>query len=69
MKINSKTAIKAKIKNDPAPKYDCINGKHIPTIKFPAQFAILPSAIALGRGPTSNSSEPIKYGIGPRPIP
>ena len=44
-------------------------GNVMPTIKFPPQLQTLPSAIAIGLGPTSNSSDPIKYGIGPRPIP
>lgn len=43
--------------------------KVIPTKKFPPQLHIDPQAIATGLGPTSNSSDPMKYGIGPKPIP
>lgn len=59
--------IVANIANDPEPKAFCILGNVMPIKKFPPQFAILPIAIALDLGPTSNNSEPMKYGIGPNP--
>lgn len=57
---NNIVVIRAKIKKDGAPITFCIVGKAMPIMKFPPQFAILPKAMALGRGPTSKSSEPIK---------
>ncbi|CAG5108799.1 Protein of unknown function, partial [Cotesia congregata] len=36
-----------------------IVGNNNPTIKLPPQLQILPTAIAVGRGDTSNNSEPI----------
>lgn len=67
MKSNKHTVIAANIPKDPAFRVLCIVGKDIPITKLPPQFAILPSAMALDLGPTSNNSEPIKYGIGPKP--
>lgn len=43
--------------------------KVIPTQKFPPQLNIDPQAMAIGLGPTSNNSDPMKYGMGPKPIP
>lgn len=59
----------AKMEKDAAPRQLFMVGNDNPTMKLPPQLAMLPKAMALGRGPTSNNSEPIKYGIGPRPIP
>lgn len=58
-----------KIKKVYAPIIFSIVGNIMPTKKFPPQLKTLPSAIATGLGPTSNNSDPMKYGIGPRPIP
>lgn len=59
----------ANMQNDTAPMQLFMVGNVRATKKFPPQFAILPKAIAAGRGPTSNNSDPMKYGIGPKPIP
>lgn len=69
MKKNSASVMKAKIPKAPGPIALCNVGKVIPTTKLAPQLDILPSAIALGRGPTSNNSDPTKYGIGPSPSP
>lgn len=60
---------KVKIRKTYGPIAACNEGNSIPTTKFPPQLNTLPNDIAAGLGPTSNSSEPIKNGIGPRPIP
>lgn len=40
----------------------------MPIQKFPAHAVNEPIAIAAGLGATSNSSDAMKYGIGPSPI-
>lgn len=60
MKKNRHTVIPAKMKKLQDPIELCILGNVMPTKKLPPQLAILPKAIALDLGPTSNSSEPTK---------
>lgn len=59
----------AKSRKTYGPIAACRVGNIIPTMKLPPQLNTLPNDIAAGLGPTSNSSEPMKNGIGPRPIP
>lgn len=64
--VSTKHAIEQGM-NTNAPQMLWMAGNSIPTMKLQPQEEMLPKAMAAGRGPSSNSSDPMKKGMGPIP--